>query len=88
MNRFNIFCKAQGASECTERKPFEPEEFFELGRTRIGLGRSGCTEIYSITVLHAGKSAKIEASSCHFHFILYSLVEDTIKISEQHTVNC
>ena len=38
-------CKAQGATERTERKTFEPERFFELGRTRIGLERSGCTEM-------------------------------------------
>ena len=37
--------KAQGASARTERKPFEPERFSKLGRTRIGLERSGCTEI-------------------------------------------
>ena len=38
--------KAQGASERTKRKPSEPERFSELGRTRIGLERSGCTEIF------------------------------------------
>ena len=37
--------KAQGASIRTERKPFEPGRFSELGRTRIGLGRSECTEM-------------------------------------------
>ena len=42
----NIYiAKAQGASIRTERKPFEPERFSELGRTRIGLERSGCTEM-------------------------------------------
>ena len=39
--------KAQGTSERTQRKPFEPERFSELGRTRIGLERSGCTEIFT-----------------------------------------
>ena len=37
--------KAQGASGRTKRKPFESGKFSKLGRTRIGLDRSGCTEI-------------------------------------------
>ena len=37
--------KAQGGPERAERKPSEPERFFQLGRTRIGLERSGCAEI-------------------------------------------
>ena len=44
--------KAQGASIRTERKPFEPESFSELGRTRIGLERSGCAESSFHPYLH------------------------------------
>ena len=40
-----VHTKAQGASDRTERKPFEPERFSALGRTRIGLERSGCTKM-------------------------------------------
>ena len=40
-----LHIKAQGASIRTERKPFEPERFCEPGRTRIGLERSGYTEM-------------------------------------------
>ena len=72
-----VFHKAQGASIRTERKPFEPERFSELGRTRIGLERSGCTEIFteskSVIIKKSKYLASFTAAKRFLFWILVSL---------------